>query len=118
MNLSRLEAGIEQAWSRETSADPDNWSEQNPAWGQCAVTALLVQDNLGGSLLRGMVGDISHYFNHLPSGDRLDLTVRQFPHGTDVTEVAERDRDYVLSFEPTRQRYQLLKSRLSELLNS
>lgn len=39
---------IRKSWSRETCypEDQDRWSETNPAIGQCAVTALLVQDIL------------------------------------------------------------------------
>ena len=43
---------LKTAWSKETSADPKNWSPENTAWGQCAVTALLVQSFLGGEILR------------------------------------------------------------------
>src|ERR1700724_3464771 len=46
-----LVARLAQAWSRDTSSDAEHWSASNPAWGQCAVTALIVQDLLGGHLL-------------------------------------------------------------------
>jgi hypothetical protein len=60
-SIRELERALEVAWERTTSADPDRWSPQNPAWGQCAVTALIVQDHYGGELRRGIVDDISHY---------------------------------------------------------
>ena len=50
--LSRV---ISTGWSRETSYDPPNWSGLNSAWGPCAVSALIVQDLLGGELLVGKV---------------------------------------------------------------
>jgi len=112
-----LQAAIEEAWARETSADGENWSEQNPAWGQCAVTALIVQDKLGGELLRTTVGQISHYFNRLADGNELDLTRKQFGVGAELGEVTVRERKYVLSFPDTRQRYGLLKQRLTVSLN-
>jgi hypothetical protein len=55
VTVSDLEAGLAEAWSRETSADPTSWTEENAAWGQCTVTAILVQDYLGGTLRRGEV---------------------------------------------------------------
>jgi len=61
---------LERAWSRETSADPEQWTPDNPAWGQCAVTALVVQDGFGGELVRATVDDASHYWNRLPTAPR------------------------------------------------
>jgi hypothetical protein len=49
--LSELESAIRKSWGRDTSDDPDEWSESNPARGQCAVTAMLVRELLGGEIL-------------------------------------------------------------------
>ena len=118
VNERNLRAILEQAWSRETSADPDHWSAQNPAWGQCAVTALIVQDLYGGSLLRTKVGPISHYWNLLPSGGEIDLTRGQFG-SEDLTLSGEpRSREYVVSFPDTVQRYETLKARVDAIFAS
>ncbi len=69
-----LGAPVRKAWCAQTSADPDNWTPENPAWGQCAVTALVIQDLCGGELLRTTVGGISHYLNELEDGRWVDLT--------------------------------------------
>src|SRR5262245_5726578 len=106
--MSDLEAALAQAWSRATSADPANWSQENPAWGQCAVTALLVQDYLGGTLRRAQVGDISHYWNVLPSGEEVDLTRHQFPEGVEFQNAAPRTREYVASYPESVRRYKKL----------
>jgi hypothetical protein len=96
---------IQEAWSADTSM-ADDWTPENPAKGQCAVTALVVQDLLGGKLLRAVVEGESHYFNQLPDGSWLDLTWSQFPEGAGIDALPqERTRDYVLSFEHTRTRY-------------
>lgn len=84
--LREIEQAIRAAWSRETSDDPDEWSETNPARGQCAVTALLVRELLGGEILvanvlRDGVRDDRHAWNRLPSGLTLDLTREQFTQG-------------------------------------
>lgn len=100
---------LNEAWSKQTSSDSANWSEANPAWGQCAVTALIVQDVLGGDLLRALVNGTSHYWNRLPNGQELDLTIQQFINVVSKTEPVVRDRAYVLSFPDTALRYHLLR---------
>jgi hypothetical protein len=96
---------LEGAWTRATSADPANWGEDNKAWGQCAVTALIVQDYLGGELRRGEVGTISHYWNLLPSGEEIDFTRHQFPGGVEIEHIEPRTREYLLSDPETARRY-------------
>ena len=81
--LHEIEQAIRAAWARETSDDPDEWSETNPARGQCAVTALLVRELLGGEILvanvlRDGVRVDRHAWNRLSSGLTLDLTREQF----------------------------------------
>ena len=44
---------LTRAWSVETSS---KWRRDNPACGQCSVTALVVQDLLGGEILKTNVG--------------------------------------------------------------
>lgn len=118
MNISRLKKALAKSWSRETSADPDRWSGKNPAWGQCAVTALVVQDYFGGELLRTAVetnGEkISHYWNKLPNGKEADLTRSQFAEGTAIPEGEPRTREYVLSYPATARRYEILEKTVRE----
>jgi hypothetical protein len=62
------------------------WSEDNPAWGNCVVTALVVRDYLGGELvIAGVVRDgvrvDRHVWNRLPSGLDVDLSRDQFRDG-------------------------------------
>lgn len=110
----RLRLTLRKAWSAETSADPGRWRPSNPAYGQCAVTAIVIQDYLGGTVWRSRVNGVSHYFNVL-DGDRvLDLTKEQFPLDAVESDLSLSSRDYVLSFDATRSRYELLKSRLHE----
>src|SRR5579872_1216684 len=89
MDSCTLARIIRDCWTAETSYDPENWSEQNPAWGQCAVTAVIVQDYLGGEILwtEAELPDgqkIHHFFNRLngAQGGEIDLTREQFPEGT------------------------------------
>lgn len=112
VTLNELVAILEMVWSRDTSADPANWSDASRASGQCAVTALVVQDYFGGSLRRGEVDTVSHYWNVLASGDEVDLTRHQFPEDVDLTNIEPRTREYVLSHEETARRYDELARRV------
>lgn len=87
--LPEVAAAVRAAWSRETCDDADlaDWTPANPARGQCGVTALTVQDLLGGDLLLAEVlrADGSrqgvHWWNRLPDASELDLTREQFAPG-------------------------------------
>lgn len=112
--LEPLRRALEEAWSGETSAAAD-WSPEVPARGQCAVSALVIQDDVGGDLVRATVGGSSHYWNRLPDGDDVDLTRSQFQM-FEPADVAVASRDYILSFPETKRRYLLLRRRLAERL--
>jgi hypothetical protein len=96
------------AWARETSAAAE-WTTKEPELGQCAVTALLVQDAYGGVLKRALVNSVSHYWNEV-DGQVVDLTRAQFEAPLSIEGEIERERDYVLSNEATAARYALLKN--------
>lgn len=111
-HLARLRAALVASWSQQTSSDPDEWTRDNPALGQCAVTSLVVQDYFGGELVRGLVGGVSHYWTRLPSGKDIDLTKEQFGDAQ-IDGQTTRSRDYVLSFPETRRRYLELRRRVA-----
>lgn len=113
---SSLRQALRAAWASDTTADPDRWNSSNPAWGQCAVTALVVQDILGGQLLRCQGPSGSHYWNRLPDGTELDLTRDQFRGRLTPRSAEERDRSYVMSFPQTRRRYETLRARVDGVL--
>ena len=106
-SLADLTAALRSSWSAATSVSPERWTASTPSLGQCAVTALVLQDYLGGELHRGIVGETSHYWLQTGSGDIIDLTLEQFSNPT-VVPTGVRDRDYVLSSESTSARYRTL----------
>jgi hypothetical protein len=108
----KVSAALSQSWSLETSYDPAGWSEHNSAWGQCAVSALIVQDLLGGELLVGKVNGIEHYWNELPDGRQVDLTKHQFGRIASLEGPSQVSREFVLSFPETRTRYERLRRRV------
>lgn len=129
MNKDRLaiiQTALEDSWTAETSASPDRWSTKNAALGQCATTACVVQDYMGGEIVNSVAtlpdgSTDSHYFNII-EGEEVDLTRVQFPEGTIYTPAQPKPgnldstRSYVLSYEPTRLRYEELKARVIEAL--
>ena len=121
MDLKLLESILQKCWSKETCYPPiqKNWSPKNPALGQCAVTALVIQDYLGGDLL--YCKHIHHYWNRLPDGKVIDLTKQQFPKGTKICLDEIRTREYTLKSKiakkvKTQERYEILKKRVLNLL--
>lgn len=112
---------IRRAWNRKTSANPAEWSPSNRARGQCAITALVVQDCFDDSKLIRTVATLpdgsteSHYATMVEHGVFIDLTDSQFPEGTKYGPWEDRSREYVTSFPETRARYQLLCKRMNEL---
>ena len=113
---------IRNTWCKETASPgcQADWSEDNPAWGQCAVTALTVRCVLGGDLLRTVVeGYGSHYYNRLPDGTEIDFTRDQFSKQTLIPPGEVVDRDKVL-FSPravtarTKGRYEIFLKRFSQ----
>ena len=85
LKLTDVESAVRASWSAETCdpVDTDRWGPDNPASGQCGVTALVVQDLLGGDL---MIGEVhvdgrmteNHYWNRFGNGLDIDLTQDQF----------------------------------------
>ena len=136
----RLEEALVNSWTRTTSSDPENWDEENPAYGQCAVTAAVVQDYLGGRIewRKILIEDnsefedyfdeeerVSHYINRI-DGHNMDFTEEQFPYDHSVLfipeeyhekmEGFERVRDYLLFNDSTYRRYAALKDRVDTYL--
>lgn len=114
ISIEDLHAALISAWGNDTSAD-ENWDISNRSLGQCAVSALVVQDHFAGELLRTTVGGVSHYLNRLPGGEKVDLTLDQFgPGATYDDEPVVRERTYVEGHEATMARYQTLRDRLAQ----
>lgn len=53
------------------------WTKDNPARGQCGVTALVIQDYFGGKILKTGVDNSWHFYNSL-DGVSHNLTAEQF----------------------------------------
>jgi hypothetical protein len=123
MKLSELEKALKASWNIDTS---QSYLPERPSSGQCAVTALVIQDYFGGEIVRTHAmlpnGKLeSHYFNRI-NGEDIDLTKGQFPTGTIIKKGSDTIngstiREYALSFPDTVKRYNTLKERVEEFLN-
>jgi len=122
----RLKAAIEASWCAETSDAPIRYAEyggENPPYGQCRATALVVHDYLGGSILfsiyKGSFG--AHYYNMLDDGTVVDLTRQQFgkpPHKGIVLLPPQRtNRAFVKASCRRFRQYELLKDKVAAVLS-
>lgn len=109
--IEKLKDSFEKSWSAESSFLPEQWNTNNPARGQCAVTALVVQDYLGGEIIKCdvTVDDDSHFYNKLPDGEIVDLTRIQFTDGAKFENKKNVGREKILSHPGTQARYEILK---------
>ncbi|MFI5532123.1 hypothetical protein ACIA8O_26670 [Kitasatospora sp. NPDC051853] len=121
--LSDIERAVRDSWSAETCT-PEyraRWSDANPARDQCGVTAMVVNDLLGGELLRGevLVGGERvdyHWWNLLGAGVEVDLTREQFAPHELVTEGTVVPRPPLAEWRRLRPEYELLRTRVLERL--
>ena len=84
MNEKLITHLLKKCWSRESSS---LYTEDNPAKGQCSVTALVIQDCYGGELCKTKVGESWHFYNYI---NRMlyDLTAEQFDSPIDYLDLA------------------------------
>ncbi|HEX8141342.1 MAG TPA: hypothetical protein VF553_02025 [Pyrinomonadaceae bacterium] len=108
MNEQAVQQALRLCWSRSSSS---LWSEDNPARGQCGVTALVVQDRFGGELLKTPVGDQCHFYNRI-GGVRYDFTAEQFQAPPEYLDLAaNRDEAFADTDES---QYRYLSGKLEE----
>lgn len=116
MELEELKQLLTWSWGLETCSPGlrSEWSKENPSLGQCAITSLIVNDFFCGKIMRCMASSGSHYYN-LIDGKIIDLTVEQFLGETPQYENGEeRTREYLLSNEDTKNRYEKLLYNLKQ----
>lgn len=119
--LQHLRDALQVSWNADTCAEweRDRWNSCLPAFGQCAVTALVVQDMFGGKIVKDPDND--HYWNIFDDGAECDLTREQFAEGITLQAKEERTREYMLTSErsikaKTPDRYNILRERVRKIL--
>lgn len=112
------------AWDEQTAAPNTPRAGHGKPHGQCAVTALLVHDELGGAILRCEMPDgSSHYWNRIIAVGEVDLTREQYDHDAPIPRGVEVPRERLTQGERaaaarTVERYELLKKRVREGIRS
>lgn len=122
--LTDIERAVRSSWSAETCTPGfrSRWTKDNPARDQCGVTAMVLNDLLGGELIRGEVhvnGERVdyHWWNRLGMGIEIDLTREQFGPDETVTGGIVIPRPPVTEWRRLREEYELLRDSVMEQLN-
>jgi hypothetical protein len=121
LTLADIEQIVRSSWGADTYP-PDAshpWDPGNPARGQCGVVALVVNDLLGGDLIRAEVhvnGERVdfHWWNRMPSGLEIDLTREQFRPEEVLTAAVTITRPPDDAIKRLRAEYELLRQRVFE----
>jgi hypothetical protein len=115
-----LDGAVRTSWGLDTCDDVDAalWTPQSPERGHCGVTALVLQDHLGGELLLAEVSHADgsrqgvHYWNRLLSGEEVDLTRTQFDKGEALGPARVQQRPPGLAPKQLAHQYDLLSRRV------
>jgi hypothetical protein len=117
--LADIERAVRRNWAMDTCPPEgrSQWTLGNPAFGQCGATAMVVNDLLGGDVVRGEVlvdgqHDDYHWWNRLVSGVEIDLTREQFGPQHEISAGVAVIRTPVSDWSRLREEYQLLRSRV------
>jgi hypothetical protein len=120
IRVDKLERVLRGSWGVDTCypKDRERWSPDLPEVGQCFVTALIINDYLGGRIAYNK--KLKHYFNILPDGTIIDLTRKQFGDVGEIGIDKTFSREVLMKKAPKNavQRYLALKRRVEERLNS
>ena len=121
-NLNEVYAVLRKCWKADT-AYPNcqkDWKANDPSYGQCAITAALVNDLFGGTIHRiDVKGGGTHYFNKI-DGQWVDLAIEQFNlyHQTyKETPNKEIPRNQTCQSGDSRKRYVKLQQNMMLYLN-
>jgi hypothetical protein len=109
---------IMQAWCKETAhpSYQNKWSKENRACGQCAVTALAINDICEDmQIYKCKIGRTTHYYNQSKDGKILDLTFMQFGGGIEYGYGVPVSRRNLLKVAHVKERYRLLKSKMGQI---
>lgn len=115
-NLNSLFAILLNVWKKETAYlseqnGPKYNKENNPTYGQSAITVIIVHDLFGGSIHKIKLSDGGvHYFNKI-NGHYIDLTRDQFDlYNIDIKYEPNEEiaKEEYINYEDTLSRYNLL----------
>lgn len=117
-SILKLQKAIKRSWGIDTAYKDDipKWSADNPSAGQCAVTALIIHDYLGGQIYSGVSQDgVVHYWNKIHCL-KIDLTRSQFKDTKIFSNITKWNAEDLLQTGNVRERYEILRSRVEMYL--
>ena len=81
--LDAIQSALEERWSIESSS---KWTKENPAKGQCSVSAVVVYQYFGGEILKTKVDGSWHFYNKV-NGRKFDFTSEQFENEIEYSDI-------------------------------
>jgi hypothetical protein len=126
MHIAKLYDACQRSWDADTSYNTDYGNTVRStvgerAYGQCAVTSLVVHDRLGGEFFQALVrwegSSILHYWIELADVGAVDFTWAQFPAYAGRSNIERIGRDRLLPGDNDwmQDRYKLLSMRVGRL---
>ncbi|MDX9846360.1 MAG: hypothetical protein RBT74_05210 [Tenuifilaceae bacterium] len=79
-----VESYLIKCWSIKTSS---KWTAENPYRGQCGVTAMVINELFGRTILQTRVEEQWHYYNSI-NGQQFDFTRNQFDYDLTYHDIA------------------------------
>ena len=111
---------LKDIWCAETCAPRmrADWSLENRTYGQCSVTAFLMQDLFGGKVYGVPLEDGNYHCFNVAGDCVFDLTREQFGNRVlDYEHCPEQRRELQFQKTEKKQRYEILKERLMQRLS-
>ncbi|MBP3913351.1 MAG: hypothetical protein J6D14_02975 [Lachnospiraceae bacterium] len=111
---------LKDIWCAETCAPRmrADWSLENRTYGQCSVTAFLMQDLFGGKVYGVPLEDGNFHCFNVAGNCVFDLTSEQFGNRVlDYEHCPEQRREFHFQKTEKKQRYEILKERLMQRLS-
>ena len=110
ITTDKMQETLFNSWSIHSST---LWTTDNPAAGHCGVTALVVNDILGGDIVKTRYGNIWHFYNRINT-EIFDFTKSQFNQPIEYkSQISDRDEAFS---DTNKEQYQYLKSHTRALL--
>jgi len=81
--LDSIQSALEESWSIESSS---KWTKENPAKGQCSVSAVVVYQYFGGEILKTKIDGRWHFYNKI-NGIKYDFTSGQFEKEIEYSDI-------------------------------
>ena len=107
IDRNKLYHVFKKCWSLESST---KWDKCNPSKGQCSVTALVIYDRFGGSILKTEVNGQWHFYNRI-GNQILDLTSEQFSASIDYQDIESSVEEALI--DTSQRQYENLKKKFA-----